>query len=218
MFHVNRNINMRTETLFPQTLYRGLYVRVAKKLGVDPSYVSRVARGERSSKSVENLLRQEVSHIGKQLDRLSAVTDDEPRRDDKRLRFFITRQRHSIRQEWLSHSQADPGHRKIKLPKQERTLPILLLIDEALKAMKFTPKEMALIPMRAAMKHGGIRRSQGYTVTSLVEDYNLIRRCISALAEKNIDHMDRHLLLHDLAQLGEVFDIQLQKALRNFLP
>src|SRR5438270_3543024 len=96
MFHVNRNINMRTETLFPQTLYRGLYVRVAKKLGVDPSYVSRVARGERSSKSVENLLRQEVSHIGMQLDSLSAITNDAPRRDDKRLRFFITNRQCAI--------------------------------------------------------------------------------------------------------------------------
>ena len=29
------------------TLYRGIYNRVAEKVGCDPSYVSRVARGER---------------------------------------------------------------------------------------------------------------------------------------------------------------------------
>ena len=83
--------------------------------------------------------------------------------------------------------------------------------------MKFTPKEMAHTGMRAATQHGRLRRAQGYTTTGLVEDYNLIRRCVSALAEKNLSQLDAHLLLHDLAQLSEALDIQLQHALRKFL-
>lgn len=39
---------------------RGLYRRVAKRLGVHPSYVSRIARGERRSKVVESALRHEI--------------------------------------------------------------------------------------------------------------------------------------------------------------
>jgi DNA-binding transcriptional regulator YdaS (Cro superfamily) len=42
---------------------RGLYNRVADKLGVDPSYVSRVARGERRSPKIEVVLDREVSRI-----------------------------------------------------------------------------------------------------------------------------------------------------------
>jgi hypothetical protein len=42
---------------------RGLYKRVADNLGVDPSYVSRVARGERRSSRIEALLRREVSKL-----------------------------------------------------------------------------------------------------------------------------------------------------------
>jgi len=68
-----------------------------------------------------------------------------------------------------------------------------------------------------ATQHGGLRRAQGYTTTGLVEDYNLIRRCVSALAEKNLNRLDAHLLLHDLAQLSEALDIQLQHALKKFL-
>ena len=45
--------------------YRGLYSRVARQLGVDRSYVSRVARGERRSRRVENALRAEVKRIRK---------------------------------------------------------------------------------------------------------------------------------------------------------
>jgi transcriptional regulator with XRE-family HTH domain len=47
----------------PVSLFRGLYDRVAKRLGVDPSYVSRVARGERKSAAVENALAEEVRAI-----------------------------------------------------------------------------------------------------------------------------------------------------------
>lgn len=48
-------------------LYRGLYSRVARQLGVDRSYVSRVARGERRSERVEAALRAEVKRIEKGL-------------------------------------------------------------------------------------------------------------------------------------------------------
>jgi DNA-binding transcriptional regulator YdaS (Cro superfamily) len=45
------------------SLFRGIYNRVAKRLGVDPSYVSRVARGERKSTVVEKALAEEVRVI-----------------------------------------------------------------------------------------------------------------------------------------------------------
>jgi transcriptional regulator with XRE-family HTH domain len=45
------------------SLFRGIYNRVAKRLGVDPSYVSRVARGERKSELVEKALAEEVRII-----------------------------------------------------------------------------------------------------------------------------------------------------------
>jgi hypothetical protein len=42
------------------SLCRGLYNRVAQNLGCDPSYVSRVARGERTSKAISEALRAEI--------------------------------------------------------------------------------------------------------------------------------------------------------------
>src|ERR1700733_14710011 len=41
----------------------GLYGRVARKLGVDPSYVIQVARGEKQSAQVENALKDELVRI-----------------------------------------------------------------------------------------------------------------------------------------------------------
>ena len=45
------------------SLIRGLYGRVARYLKVDPSYVSRVARGERQSGAIEASLERELKRI-----------------------------------------------------------------------------------------------------------------------------------------------------------
>lgn len=45
------------------SLIRGLYGRVARQLKVDPSYVSRVARGERQSDLIEASLERELKRI-----------------------------------------------------------------------------------------------------------------------------------------------------------
>jgi hypothetical protein len=44
-------------------LHRGIYVRVAKKMRVDASYVSRVASGERNSAKVERAVVVELERI-----------------------------------------------------------------------------------------------------------------------------------------------------------
>src|SRR6266576_3749999 len=45
------------------SLFRGFYGRVARQLEVDPSYVSRVARGERQSAVIEAALEREMNRI-----------------------------------------------------------------------------------------------------------------------------------------------------------
>jgi hypothetical protein len=45
------------------SLIRGLYGRVARQLKVDPSYVSRVARGERQSDEIEASLERELKRV-----------------------------------------------------------------------------------------------------------------------------------------------------------
>jgi hypothetical protein len=45
------------------SLIRGLYARVAHELKVDPSYVSRVARQERRSVTIEASLKREIRRI-----------------------------------------------------------------------------------------------------------------------------------------------------------
>src|SRR2546430_8691108 len=185
MSHDNFTTGRSAGMLLPQTMYRGLYVRIAKKLGVDPSYVSRVSRGELFTDPVETALRQEVHQITKKLGGRSPVAEDRPvHRGQKRLGSLVKRHRNSIQRDWLHHSQSDPGHRRLKLSAQKRTSPVLPLVDEALRSMKFTPKEMAHMKMKAATQHGGLRRGPGYTTTGVGGDHKPFLRFGFALAGK----------------------------------
>jgi hypothetical protein len=49
------------------SIFRGLYARVASRLDVHPSYVSRVARGERQSEAIEAALDREANQIMKRI-------------------------------------------------------------------------------------------------------------------------------------------------------
>lgn len=60
MMTANHTKNLRLNRL---SLYRGIYSRVARQLDIDPSYVSRVARGERQSAKVEAALLKEMQRI-----------------------------------------------------------------------------------------------------------------------------------------------------------
>jgi transcriptional regulator with XRE-family HTH domain len=200
-------------------LYRGLYVRIARKLGVDASYVSRVARGDRRSPEVESALRQALAEIDQQLGRNSsvAVSSTEHRSRSKRLTDLIKQNRSRIRKEWLAYSQADPNLGNIDIAPKTRTAPILPVIEENVKAMKFSVKDIAAAPLKAAAQHGRLRQSQGFTPMGLVEEYNLVRRCVFLLAQENLRHMDAQVLIQDLTQFGEALDLQTQRALQDYL-
>jgi hypothetical protein len=220
MYRDNSNTNLTSTLQSPQTLYRGLYMRIARKLNVDPSYVSRVARGDRRSSQIESALRQAQEEINQQLGRGSSAAENRLSRSAggaKRLKMLVTQNRSRIRKQWLAHSEADPNLKRVKLAAGKRTAPILPVIDETMKVMNLGLKQMANASMKAALRHGRLRQAQGFTAMGLVEEYNLVRRCVFALALEHLEYMDPHVLLEDLTQFGEALDLQTQRALRDYL-
>jgi len=50
----------QTTRLDTYILQRGLFARVARKLGIDPSYVSRVANGKRNDERISRAIEAEL--------------------------------------------------------------------------------------------------------------------------------------------------------------
>jgi hypothetical protein len=117
----------------------------------------------------------------------------------------------------LAHSQADVNLKRVKLAAPNRTAPILPVIEETMKVMKLSLREMKTVSMKAAEQHGRLRQAQGFTAMALVEEYNLVRRCVFALAQEHLPQMDPGLLVQDLTQFGEALDLQTQRALGDYL-
>jgi hypothetical protein len=219
MHRDNSSIPANQKIDSPQSLYRGLYVRLARSLGVDPSYVSRVARGDRRSSQIESALRQALGEIDQKLKRNSSAAERKLRRAGaaKSLKILVKQNRNQIRKQWLAHSQADPNLRRVKIAARNRMAPILPVLEETIKVMKLNLKEMITAPMKAAEEHGRLRQVQGFTAMALVEEYNLVRRCVFTLAQQHFQHMDPLLLIQDLTQFGEALDLQTQRALGDYL-
>src|SRR5580692_3050952 len=220
MYRDNSNTNLTSTLQSPQTLYRGLYMRIARKLNVDPSYVSRVARGDRRSSQIESALRQAQEEINQQLGRGSSAAENRLSRSGggaKRLKMLVRQNSDRIRKQWLVHSEADPNLRRVKLAAGKRMAPIVPVLEETMKVMNLGLKQMTTASMKAAELHGWLRQGQGFTAIALVEEYNLVRRCVFALALEHLEHMDAHLLLQDLTQFGEALDLQTQRALKDYL-
>ena len=164
MYRDNSSTNARAEIRSPQTLYRGLYVRIARKLGVDPSYVSRVARGDRRSDEVETALGQALAEINQQLGQGSSTGQHGLARtatSAKRLKALTKQNRSRIREQWLAHSQSDGNLRRVKIADQKRTAPILPVLDETLKVMELSLKGMATASMKAARAARTVAASPG---------------------------------------------------------
>jgi len=73
---VSLNERMRKSVATPSatavSLFRGYYARVARDSGVDVSYVSRIARGQRESEAIEKALNREFSKILSAIQKSSA--------------------------------------------------------------------------------------------------------------------------------------------------
>ncbi|MGH9579879.1 MAG: hypothetical protein ACRD2R_02700 [Terriglobales bacterium] len=59
----NRDLQSTTPHQVRLRLYRGLFSRLARRLGVNRSLVSRVARGKQSSQRVQEALMREICRI-----------------------------------------------------------------------------------------------------------------------------------------------------------
>ena len=71
------------------SVFRGFYARIAKRLNVDPSYVSRVARGERESPELLVALEQEMRVLANSASRKSSRRRGPHRKGSKRNGSFV---------------------------------------------------------------------------------------------------------------------------------
>lgn len=89
-------------------LFRGLYARVARKVGVDASYISRIAHGKRKSKVAEDALAKEFNKV------VMVMRNGSSARSRKKDYVVVTLHCPHCKAPQRIHIAASPGVRQIR--------------------------------------------------------------------------------------------------------
>ena len=150
----------------PQTLYRGLYVRIAQEASRG-SLLCAVALPADSGipdnrkRSPGRTGRTSGSGWGDPPPLLGKGCDSRGSRG--RLKTLMRQNRSHVRKQWMGTARPIPISAASSWLRQKRTAPIWPVLDEALKVMRLSLKEMATMPMKAAQRHGHLRQAQGFS-------------------------------------------------------
>jgi len=125
-----------------------------------------------------------------------------------------------IVEDWLARVKNNIELSRVVLSDQERTGYLSKLIDDLivrLRSPHITIQEGGFIGSPAAVAHGKLRRSQGYTSAMLVQDSRILQVTLFGTLQKNLRALDFSLLLPDVMTIADEVDSQLTQAMEGYM-
>jgi DNA-binding response OmpR family regulator len=124
-----------------------------------------------------------------------------------------------IVEDWVARLKKNTELSRVVLSDQERTGYLPKLIDDLivrLRSPHITVQEGDSIGSAAAVAHGKLRRSQGYTSAMLVQDSRILQVTLFGTLQKNLGALDFSLLLPDVMTIADEVDSQLTQAMEGY--
>jgi DNA-binding response OmpR family regulator len=125
-----------------------------------------------------------------------------------------------IVESWLGRVKQNTDLSRLVLSDQERTGYLPKLIDDLivrLRSPHITIHEGGFICSAAAIAHGKLRRSQGYTSAMLVQDSRILQVTLFGTLQNNLAALDFSLLLPDVMTIADEVDSQLTQAMEGYM-
>jgi DNA-binding response OmpR family regulator len=117
---------------------------------------------------------------------------------------------------WLSAVRSDDELTKIQLSDDERTGHLPLLIRELVHRLRVPRNLGTKQGSEGAVRHGEIRRSQGYSIPMIVEESRILQVSIFNTLQTNLNTVDFSLLLIDVMTIADEVDSQLKQTIVSF--
>ena len=118
----------------------------------------------------------------------------------------------------MVRTKKTPALNHLHLSDGERTGHLPQLIDDLVKHLdrpKLPDKDSDAIPSPAAVKHGKLRRKQGYSSAMLIHESRILQVTIFGTLQ-NMSMLDFHLLLPDVMIIADEVDAQLTHTMDAF--
>ena len=142
------------------------------------------------------------------------------RTQKERVAAILHRCTSEIVEGWLAKVKKSKELNSVSLGDQERTGYLAKLIEDLIMRLRApnTPgEENDSICSDAAVAHGKMRRSQGYTPAMLVHDSRILQVTLFGTLQKNLSALDFSLLLPDVMTIADEVDSQLTQAMESYM-
>jgi hypothetical protein len=118
--------------------------------------------------------------------------------------------------DWLSRVKRDDGLNRIVLSDEERTGHLPKLIRELIHRLR-VPRSLGTKQVsEAAVEHGKVRRSQGYSIPMIIEESRMVQVSIFQTLQTNHHTVDFGSLLNDVTAIADEVDSQLRQTVVSF--
>lgn len=142
------------------------------------------------------------------------------RTQKERVAAILHRCTSEVVEGWLAKVKKNKELNSVSLGDQERTGYLPKLIEDLIMRLRApnTPgEESDSICSAAAVAHGKMRRSQGYTPAMLVHDSRILQVTLFGTLQKNLSALDFSLLLPDVMTIADEVDSQLTQAMEGYM-
>src|ERR1700728_970746 len=138
----------------------------------------------------------------------------------ERVAGILQRCTNEIVEDWLAKVKKSKELNYVSLSDEERTGYLPKLIEDLivrLRASHIPGEESESICSPAAVAHGKMRKSQGYTSAMLVHDSRILQVTLFGTLQRNLGALDFSLLLPDVMTIADEVDSQLTQAMEGYM-
>jgi len=137
--------------------------------------------------------------------------------DAERVATILERDALTTIADWLGRVEREHELTYVPLSREARTGHLPKLIEELVHRLR-VPRELGTKQVsEAAVAHGKIRQTQGYSISMIVEESRILQVSIFDTLRKNLDTVDFSLLLMDVMTIADECDSQLKQTLSSFM-
>jgi len=125
----------------------------------------------------------------------------------------------SLIADWLTRAKKTPELNHLRLSDEDRTGHLPKLVEDLIERLgrpKLPDKDSDAIASPAAIEHGKLRRTQGYSSGMLIHESRILQVTIFGTLHKNLGMLDFNLLLPDVMIIADEVDAQLTQTMDAF--
>jgi hypothetical protein len=154
-----------------------------------------------------------ITHTALLADDKSRLTNGES------VAAILTRCKNSLIDDWLTRTKNTPELNHLHLSDERRTGHLPKLVDDIvarLGKLNLPTKDSDASLSPAAVEHGKLRRTQGYSSAMLIHESRILQVTIFGTLHNNLSLLDFKLLLPDVMTIADEVDSQLTQTMESF--